>query len=427
MARTVTSYEIRPRSELRVEVLSGSEAEIMLKEGTAEVFGTELRLGERVQLRGTNVAIYSWEGGHVEVAAEPAPASGGPGTMAYVSDDTPMPMYLQLHAALDARRQRAFEAQSRGPCVVVAGPMDAGKSTITRMLGSWAARGAWQPALVDVDVGQGSITIPGSVSAAVLEAPVDIEEGIPLEAPLVFYYGDISPSDNPQLYRHLVEQLAVVLAKRAELDPRANAAGHIINTMGWVEGLGLELLLHTVRTFEADVVCVVGQDRLYAQLTQLLRGSNVEVLALPRSGGVVTRDKDYRRAARQGRLRDYFYGHRGDLQPHSQVVPAASLTVFQVTNPTANLPTTALPIGARPVSDPMKVTRVAPQDLDKRVLAVTYAADESDLLFRNVAGFVYVTALHEREGELMATLLCPRPGPLPGTALLASRFRMFLE
>lgn len=46
---------------------------------------------------------------------------------------------------------------------------------------------------------------------------------------------------------------------------------------------------------------------------------------------------------------------------------------------------------------------------------------------RNVAGFVYVTALHEREGELMATLLCPRPGPLPGTALLASRFRMFLE
>ena len=229
----------------------------------------------------------------------------------------------------------------------------------------------------------------------------------------VFYYGDISPSDNPQLYRHLVEQLAVVLAKRAELDPRANAAGHIINTMGWVEGLGLELLLHTVRTFEADVVCVVGQDRLYAQLTQLLRGSNVEVLALPRSGGVVTRDKDYRRGARQGRLRDYFYGHRGDLQPHSQVratsqcasralclrghrrsvllppqvVPAASLTVFQVTNPTANLPTTALPIGARPVSDPMKVTRVAPQDLDKRVLAVTYAADESDLLFRRVANF----------------------------------------
>lgn len=45
MARTVTSYEIRPRSELRVEVLSGSEAEIMLKEGTAEVFGTEARAG----------------------------------------------------------------------------------------------------------------------------------------------------------------------------------------------------------------------------------------------------------------------------------------------------------------------------------------------------------------------------------------------
>lgn len=45
----------------------------------------------------------------------------------------------------------------------------------------------------------------------------------------------------------------------------------VINTMGWVDGLGYELLLHAVAALRADVVLVVGQDRLYSQLSSELR------------------------------------------------------------------------------------------------------------------------------------------------------------
>lgn len=44
------------------------------------------------------------------------------------------------------------------------------------------------------------------------------------------------------------------------------AAGMMINTMGWVEGLGFELLLHTITAMKANIVLVVGQDRLLSQL-----------------------------------------------------------------------------------------------------------------------------------------------------------------
>ena len=44
------------------------------------------------------------------------------------------------------------------------------------------------------------------------------------------------------------------------------AAGMLINTMGWVDGLGFELLLHTIAAMKANIVLVVGQDRLLTQL-----------------------------------------------------------------------------------------------------------------------------------------------------------------
>lgn len=44
-----------------------------------------------------------------------------------------------------------------------------------------------------------------------------------MDAPLVYYFGGITPSDNPALYRHLVERLAHVLNLRAQGDARVGA------------------------------------------------------------------------------------------------------------------------------------------------------------------------------------------------------------
>ena len=45
----------------------------------------------------------------------------------------------------------------------------------------------------------------------------------------------------------------------------------VINTMGWIDGLGFELIMHALAAFRVDVVLVIGQDRLYSQLSNHFR------------------------------------------------------------------------------------------------------------------------------------------------------------
>ncbi|PKH98595.1 hypothetical protein CRG98_049703 [Punica granatum] len=109
-----------------------------------------------------------------------------------------MVSYVNVHAILEGRRNRARASppdsnSSQGPRVIVVGPKDSGKSTLSRMLLSWAAKQGWKPTFVDLDVGQGFITIPGSIAATPIELPIDPVEGVPLEMPLVYFYGHVTP------------------------------------------------------------------------------------------------------------------------------------------------------------------------------------------------------------------------------------------
>ena len=73
------------------------------------------------------------------------------------------------------------------------GPSDSGKSSLAWMLLGWAARQGWKPTFVDLDIGQGSVTIPGTLAATPIEMPIDPVEGIQLEVPLVYFYGHTNP------------------------------------------------------------------------------------------------------------------------------------------------------------------------------------------------------------------------------------------
>lgn len=90
-----------------------------------------------------------------------------------------------------------------------------------------------------------------------------------------------------------------------------NASGCIINTNGWVDGLGYDLLVHSIQALEADVVLVIGQDRLFSRLQSSLNAkenNNMSIVKLARSGGVVPLNSKLRSTARLARIREYFYG-----------------------------------------------------------------------------------------------------------------------
>ena len=72
-------------------------------------------------------------------------------------------MYLNAHAALEQLRKKAETDNSRGPVTMIVGPMDVGKSTVCRLLLNYAVRMGRRPIFVDLDVGQGQISVPGTI------------------------------------------------------------------------------------------------------------------------------------------------------------------------------------------------------------------------------------------------------------------------
>jgi hypothetical protein len=50
--------------------------------------------------------------------------------------------------------------------------------------------------------------------------------------------------------QYLVDKLSSVLDSRASSSPDVAAAGMVVNTMGYVDGLGYELLLHAIKSLK---------------------------------------------------------------------------------------------------------------------------------------------------------------------------------
>ena len=61
------------------------------------------------------------------------------------------------------------------------GPQDVGKSTLCRILLNYAVRMGRAPIFVDLDVGQGEISVPTTLGANLVERPADIDEGFSLQ------------------------------------------------------------------------------------------------------------------------------------------------------------------------------------------------------------------------------------------------------
>eukprot|EP00884_Botryococcus_braunii_P021352 jgi/Botrbrau1/7900/Bobra.9_2s0073.1 len=433
-------FTLEKTVELRVEANNDEEISFKLEEGSAEILGTEMVRGETITLKGPKLPIFTWEGAKIWVSSP----SGKPLSQAgviYMSDpDKFMPTYFGWHDELHAKRLKAIKEGRDGPRLLVVGPTNAGKSSLTRMLMNYACRERvsedpeserMQPLFVDLDIGQGAIGLPGCIGASLVEDPTDFDGSLGGSAlPLVYFFGSVSAQDNIDLYRHLVSCLASVLGQRSELSPKVVGSGMVINTMGFVEGAGFGLLLHVIECFKPTDIITLAQDRLYSQINNelLARGRSRNELVkmlrkLERNGGVVDRDRESRKLARDRRLREYFYGKNGELNPISTTVRAEKLQVFRIGATRA--PSSALPLGAASVANPLKVNPVkVGADLLHALLAVSYAKTPDQIVSSNVAGFIHVTDVSMETGEI--TYLAPNPVPFPGRYLVAGNIRMEL-
>ena len=182
-------FVLEAEEELRVEVDCGKtdKVTVELRSGHAEIFGTELVANTKYTFtNGAKFAIFTYQGCSIMV-------SGRMEVEPYTSKETPMMIYLNTHAALEQLRLKAEKEDARGPICMLVGPTDVGKSTVSKLLLNYAVRLGRKPIYVDLDVGQGDISIPGTIGAMLVERPASVEEGFSQNSPLVYHYGHNSP------------------------------------------------------------------------------------------------------------------------------------------------------------------------------------------------------------------------------------------
>lgn len=173
---------------------------------------------------------------------------------------------------------------------MVVGPAYMGKSTLCKILASYATRVKRQLAFVDLDVTGQHISIPGVIAAVQLSEPIDIVEGFSLLSPLAFFYGHGDTTStvlkNPDLFKTQVQRLAECMEIKLQKDAAVKQGGMIINTGGYMSTVGYELLLHAATTFKVTNILVLSDDRVASNLKRDLK--KIEIEKVPASGGVFT-------------------------------------------------------------------------------------------------------------------------------------------
>ncbi|KAI8877110.1 Clp1-domain-containing protein [Backusella circina FSU 941] len=416
--------------EFRFEVDFNAKVQIKLAKGTAEIFGTELAVGVTYTFTGRKAAVYTWHGCTLEIS--------GQFLVEYTANETPMNSYLNTHLALEQMRRTAKTENNLGPRVLVVGPHDVGKTSLCKILVSYSLRQEGTPIYISLDTTEGSITMPGTITATCISNIIDIEEGFGSSAttaasmgsstmPLAYYYGFESPDENVKLYKLITSKLAQAVKGRMAVDEDCRRSGFIIDTSGLIDQVGYDIIQHVIEEFSINIVIVLGHERLYSDMNRILSSkpdNSVSIVKLKKSGGVVERDKQFKSKLQRSKIHEYFYGTpKCELSPYSMLVNHDDLTIWRVGDVIA--PSSALPIGMDSSSNETQVVKVDNYDMCLHSILAILNADkdehENRLLERNVTGFIYISDVDEEKRKV--TILSPSPGRLPKTHLLMGSFK----
>lgn len=332
--------------------------------GTAEIFGTELALGQEYTFTGYKGAVYTWQGCLLEYWSQ-GDSTGGE-ISEYTSDETPLSFYANLHFALENMRgpvlsvgsqQHVSAAQaSKVPRVLVIGPKDSGKTSLCKLLAAYANKSGRFPMLVNVDPTESVFATPGALSAAVISDILDVEQGwgssaitgpmlLHTKQPLVYLYGLESIQTNLKFYTQQTSRLALGVNARIQEDALVRSSGIIIDTPAELVSLdkdqsGYNAITNLIADFGINVLIIVGQERLYSDMSKRFGKAGAPglgntppptVLKVPKSGGCVDREPAYRRAVQAALINEYFYGMpKQPLSPYTVTVDYSTLSIYRV-------------------------------------------------------------------------------------------------
>ncbi|KAF9469333.1 Pre-mRNA cleavage complex II protein Clp1-domain-containing protein [Collybia nuda] len=471
-------WKLEPETEYRFELDPGTSLAIKLVRGYAEVFGAELAEG-KYYIFGSEckAAVFTWQGCVIEVT--------GHASTEYLSEETPMAAYANLHIAFEQMRVRALRTLHRSPSydddpsantepprVLILGPENSGKTTVSKILINYAVRAGqgWSPLLVNVDPSEGGWSAPGAISVAPVHSPLPTcSPANPLGSaatsaptalssnallPLVYWYGHAEIKRNPLLMDRLIRNMGENVNEKYDVDIEGRMSGLVVDTpSSFASGPGAnehrqKLIKACVDAFKINVILVVGHEKLNVEM-QRTYGAHLTVVKIPKSGGVVELDHGYRERVHNYQLHTYMYGQiiqappgissatlGGEaltdlvLSPSSTVINFDDLSIFRIGAETM-APSSALPIGAARVVSEMQPVPIDPAQSGSGLLNAVLAIlappnpDENErydeeILDLTVTGFLIVTNIDIPHRKM--TILAPNQGSVVGKTAIVGSF-----
>jgi len=319
-----------------------------------------------------------------------------------------MMSYLNTHMAIEQMRCRIEKEGGAEPRVMIVGPPDVGKTTLSKILINYAVKHGRTPMFVDINPNEGTVTIPSTLTATVIDKPIDIEEQLSVlpakssMAPLTYFFGYLQSTEKLKLYNKLLTKLSETIQKKMDKDSVVRYSGLIISTPNNLSNnSNWDTFTSIIKKFKVNVVIVVGHERLYSDISKYYQDNNeIAVVKLAKSGGVVNRDSSYRRILQSYKIKEYFYGtHKCELAPYSVIVPFSDIYIRTIEQGIA--PSSALPIGMERKVQETRLVHVEPtEDLVNSILALTnvdvkesedIGEEEDDILIgTRLLGFVHV-------------------------------------
>lgn len=406
-------FNLQSGQELRIELNLDQKISIMLEMGSAEKFGQEFPVGCWKPFVGPDkFAIFTWHGCKLSV-------SGQCSNIYTSATETPMIGYLMAHGQINSIRYQACRDRIIGPIVLVAGGSNCGKSTLCKILINYAVKCGWRPIMVELDVTNNEMLLPGCISAA------SYHENS-WDTILAYYYGHTSiNSSNIEIFKTLVAELEKQVSQRMrnELEfcmknhgmsfaPRNNsyASGCIINLPPFLDlNLCENVLNFVIDCFKVNYVLIIDQERLIASL----RERGFDPIHLGKSGGVVPLELEYKTKLQYHSLNTYFTKH----QYSKPTFCLSEIKVYKIS--VSATPLSALTYGDTTQGDGLIVSQVAPtqESLLNAVLGVLIGDEVGKSAIYGIVHVVEVDEFHNQI-KLLA------PGELPSKNFLLGSLKM---
>ncbi|XP_043676111.1 polynucleotide 5'-hydroxyl-kinase NOL9 isoform X2 [Vespula pensylvanica] len=158
-------------------------------------------------------------------------------------------------------------------CTLIAGGKNVGKSTTVRYLINTLLPTSRMVVLVDVDPGQNECTPPGCISYSLIEEPLAGPNFTHLKTPVYqLYIGDVNVTRCITRYIESVK----LLANKLLSCPTMSRLPIIINTMGFTQGIGWDIVVFTIKLFRPSFVLQIMSERTKNNYPNLLSSDIID-------------------------------------------------------------------------------------------------------------------------------------------------------